>query len=232
MTPTLLFIISSHKNFIKMKVLYTLGVLLLASQYIQSAPVNDSEETADYTRAAAPVTSNTDSFFTVYLDVNSNCKGVYNRLIEQLQRCRDGSDHGDEALTAGCFLDFNLNEGDCAKVGDDSENIISNSAIYFPAVQETQWHPTPPCNGEYCTERGPTWSSGSTVNFGGEGSYPSQGDIKEATSPSSVVPGDKEGPIIKESVSTTAAPNTRNIRPPRENIIKNLLQLIQEKEQN
>ncbi|CAB4065284.1 unnamed protein product [Lepeophtheirus salmonis] len=216
-----------------MKVLYTLGVLLLASQYIQSAPVNDSEETADYTRAAAPVTSNTDSFFTVYLDVNSNCKGVYNRLIEQLQRCRDGSDHGDEALTAGCFLDFNLNEGDCAKVGDDSENIIYPiqpfTFLLYKKLNGIQLLPVMENTVLKEVQHGPPVPLSTLAE---RVSYPSQGDIKEATSPSSVVPGDKEGPIIKESVSTTAAPNTRNIRPPRENIIKNLLQLIQEKEQN
>jgi len=95
----------------------------------------------------------------LYLDIPDNCNDVYNGLIQQLSNCREGSSRGDPRLARGCLLrlDFSRFKKVC---GEEA----GNGGIYFPAVSEAPFHPTPGCSGDYCREDGPVWSSSKTTD--------------------------------------------------------------------
>merc|ERR550517_430504 len=79
----------------------------------------------------------------LFLNIPTGCNSIYDQLITQLVACRNGSDHGYPRLEKGCLLkmDFKKHAEECAETG-----------VFFPAVGETPWHPSPTCNGTYCQE--------------------------------------------------------------------------------
>merc|ERR1712038_2004714 len=79
----------------------------------------------------------------LFLNIPTGCNSIYDQLITQLVACRNGSDHGHPRLEKGCLLkmDFKKHAEECAETG-----------VFFPAVGETPWHPSPTCNGTYCQE--------------------------------------------------------------------------------
>lgn len=146
----------------------------------------------------------------LYLNIPDNCEDVYNGLISQLSSCREGSSRGDPRLARGCLLrlDFSKFKEICGEEG--------NGGIYFPAVSEAPFHPTPGCSGEYCREEGPVWSSSKTtvekhvgptnVGFpGADSSRPSNNPTKqkEEWDPSYRPPGRDQN--IPKKVSTEGA---------------------------
>lgn len=94
----------------------------------------------------------------LFLDIPDNCEDVYNGLISQLSSCREGSSRGDSRLARGCLLRL-----DFSKFKEVCGEEAGNGGIYFPAVSEAPFHPTPGCSGEYCREEGPVWSSSKTT---------------------------------------------------------------------
>ena len=77
----------------------------------------------------------------ILLNIPNGCNAIYDSMIGQLERCREGSDRGHQGLDNGCLLkiDFQKYSKQCR-----------NSKLSFPADDETPWHPDPTCNGEYC----------------------------------------------------------------------------------
>ena len=77
----------------------------------------------------------------LFLNIPTGCNSIYDQLITQLVACRNGSNHGHPRLEKGCLLkmDFKKHAEECAETG-----------VFFPAVGETPWHPSPTCNGTYC----------------------------------------------------------------------------------
>jgi len=47
---------------------------------------------------------------SIFLNLPSDCSVVYDKLIEQLQNCRDGGYRGDPRLTNGCLLNLDLSK--------------------------------------------------------------------------------------------------------------------------
>eukprot|EP00088_Acartia_fossae_P031965 TRINITY_DN3275_c0_g1_i7.p1 TRINITY_DN3275_c0_g1~~TRINITY_DN3275_c0_g1_i7.p1 ORF type:complete len:115 (-),score=12.25 TRINITY_DN3275_c0_g1_i7:30-374(-) len=47
---------------------------------------------------------------SIFLNLPSNCSIVYERLIQQLENCRDGTYRGDPRLTNGCLLNLDLSK--------------------------------------------------------------------------------------------------------------------------
>jgi hypothetical protein len=135
----------------------------------------------------------------LFLNIPDSCDIVYNTLIDQLISCKNGSNRGDVRLTKGCLLkmDFRRFSDECGEKG----------GIFFPAVSEAPWHPTPGCQGEYCREPGPVWSSGTSQDRGSNDNgdnydrdtevlFPgsdSKSPIREEVDPSYTPPGNQGG---------------------------------------
>jgi len=96
----------------------------------------------------------------LFLNLPRNCDNAYNNLIQLLEDCKSGKDNGHPSLEYGCLLhiDFASPEFQCNN-GENTRRRPENSAILFPAVTETPWHPTPKCEGPDCVEEeAPIWS--------------------------------------------------------------------------
>jgi len=102
----------------------------------------------------------------LFLNIPTGCNSIYDQLITQLVACRNGSDHGHPRLEKGCLLkmDFKKHAEECAETG-----------VFFPAVGETPWHPSPTCNGTYCQESSDlAFSTKSAKNNSANVSFPGQ----------------------------------------------------------
>merc|ERR1712200_281869 len=47
---------------------------------------------------------------SIFLNLPADCNVVYDKLIQQLQNCRDGVYRGDPRLTNGCLLNLDLSK--------------------------------------------------------------------------------------------------------------------------
>lgn len=130
----------------------------------------------------------------LFLNVPDSCDIVYNTLINQLLSCKDGSNRGDARLNQGCLLkmDFSGFSEQCGEKG----------GIYFPAVSEAPWHPTPGCEGEYCREPGPVWPSGTSHNRESNDTD----DDNEDRDTEVFFPGSDSNAPIREEVDPSYAP--------------------------
>jgi len=90
----------------------------------------------------------------LFLNFPPECDRAYDSIIASLEKCKSGVDRGHPDIKNGCLLHLDLTapEFQCRSTERQGQKRYENSAIIFPEVGETPWHPTPKCADSNCLD--------------------------------------------------------------------------------